>query len=203
MSFKTEQENFWAGEFGSNYINRNNSEKLLYSKMLMWGKILKSTCNIKSIKELGCNIGLNLVALNKLNPEFSLTGYEINKDAANQASKYNIAKIYNKSILEEITEKPSDLTFTVGVLIHINPDYRNLVYDNLVSKSKRYILIVEYYNPSPVDIIYRGHKDKLFKRDFAGELIEEYGLNLVDYGFFYKRDKLTPQDDLTWFLLEK
>ena len=75
-----------------------------------------------------------------------LTGYEINKDAANQASKYNIAKIYNKSILEEITEKPSDLTFTVGVLIHINPDYRNLVYDNLVSKSKRYIVIVEYYN---------------------------------------------------------
>ena len=58
----------------------------------MWGKILKSTCNIKSIKELGCNIGLNLVALNKLNPEFSLTGYEINKDAANEASKYNIAK---------------------------------------------------------------------------------------------------------------
>ena len=101
------------------------------------------------------------MALNKLNPEFSLTGYEINKDAANQASKYNIAKIYNKSILEEITEKPSDLTFTVGVLIHINPDYRNLVYDNLVSKSKRYIVIVEYYNPSPVDIIYRGHKDKL------------------------------------------
>ena len=77
-----------------------------------------------------------------------------------------------------------------------------MVYDNLVSK-KRYIVIVEYYNPSPVDIIYRGHKDKLFKRDFAGELIEEYGLNLVDYGFFYKRDKLTPQDDLTWFLLEK
>ena len=111
--------------------------------------------------------------------------------------------IYNKSILEEISEKPSDLTFTVGVLIHINPDYRNLVYDNLVSKSKRYIVIVEYYNPSPVDIIYRGHKDKLFKRDFAGELIEEYGLNLVDYGFFYKRDKLSPQDDLTWFLLEK
>ena len=120
-----------------------------------------------------------------------------------EASKYNIAKIFNKSILDKITEKPSDLTFTVGVLIHINPDYRNLVYDNLVSNSNRYIVIVEYYNPSPVDIIYRGHKDKLFKRDFAGELIEEYGLNLVDYGFFYKRDKLTPQDDLTWFLLEK
>jgi hypothetical protein len=28
-------------------------------------------------------------------------------------------------------------------------------------------------------------------------------LRLVDYGFVYRRDPAHPQDDLTWFLLEK
>ena len=64
-------------------------------------------------------------------------------------------------------------------------------------------MINEYFNPTPVSIPYRGHENKLFKRDFAGELIDSYSLKLVDYGFVYSRDNLYPQDDMTWFLLEK
>ena len=95
------------------------------------------------------------------------------------------------------------MTFTVGVLIHINPDNLDRVYDNLVSNTRRYVLIAEYYNPTPVSVEYRGHADRLFKRDFAGELIDRYSLKLVDYGFVYKRDHWAPQDDVNWFLLEK
>lgn len=69
MNYSTEQESFWAGGFGNDYINRNNSEELLFSKVAMWSKILRSANSITSVKELGCNIGLNLLALNKLNPE--------------------------------------------------------------------------------------------------------------------------------------
>ena len=69
--------------------------------------------------------------------------------------------------------------------------------------SNRYVLVAEYYNPTPVSVDYRGHKNKLFKRDFAGELIDLYGMRLIDYGFFYHRDNQTPQDDITYFLLEK
>ncbi len=203
MNFSTGQEEFWAGQFGTEYIKRNNSDKLLYSKMVMWEKILKSTHNLRSIKEFGCSVGLNLEALKKLNPKFSLLGYEINKDACLEASRKNIAKIYNKSIIDKISDEPSDLTFTAGVLIHINPDYLNKVYENLVNCSSRYIVIAEYYNPTPVSVTYRGHQDKLFKRDFAGELMSEFELGLIDYGFIYKRDELAPQDDITWFLLEK
>jgi hypothetical protein len=44
----------------------------------------------------------------------------------------------------------------------------------------------------------------LFKRDFAGEMLERYpDLELIDYGFVYKRDNNFPQDDITWFLLKK
>jgi hypothetical protein len=50
---------------------------------------------------------------------------------------------------------------------------------------------------------YRGNQERLFKRDFAGELMDRHGLKLVNYGFAYHRDNYHPQDDITWFLLEK
>lgn len=114
-----------------------------------------------------------------------------------------MAEIKQGSILEEIKDLKVDLTFTAGVLIHINPEYLDNVYSNLVNGSNRYVLVAEYYNPAPTKINYRGHEDRLFKRDFAGDLIDNYGLKLINYGFVYKRDNWAPQDDVTWFLLEK
>lgn len=169
----------------------------------MWAKILQAANNVTSIRELGCNIGLNLVALKRLKPSLELSGYEINAEAVAQASKFNVADIKQGSILEKIDDDKVDLTFTAGVLIHINPDHLDSVYKNLVHGTNRYVLVAEYYNPAPVKIPYRGHEDRLFKRDFAGDLIEKYELKLVDYGFIYKRDNWAPQDDITWFLLEK
>ena len=53
-------------------------------------------------------------------------------------------------------------------------------------------------------IKYRGNNDKLYKRDFAGEILEYFSnVELIDYGFSYHRDTSFPQDDITWFLLEK
>jgi len=70
--------------------------------------------------------------------------------------------------------------------------------------SRRLILVAEYYNPTPVAVPYRGHTDRLFKRDFAGELLDRHpDLNLIDYGFAYRRDPVMPMDDATWFLLGK
>lgn len=97
-----------------------------------------------------------------------------------------------------------DFTLIKGVLIHINPDYLSKVYEILYQSSNRYICVVEYYNPSPVTVNYRGHQDRLFKRDFAGEMLDKFqDLSLIDYGFVYHRDTNFPQDDLTWFLMEK
>ena len=203
MTFKTEQEKFWAGDFGLKYIDRNSSTSLLHSKIAMWARMLRAANNVASVRELGCNTGLNLVALRRLRPKLKLSGYEINEEAARQASEYNVAKITQCSILEEINDEKVDLTFTAGVLIHINPDFLDDVYRNLVNGSNRYVLVSEYYNPIPAQINYRGHQDKLFKRDFAGDLIDRYDLKLIDYGFLYKRDNWAPQDDITWFLLEK
>jgi len=90
------------------------------------------------------------------------------------------------------------------VLIHINPERLDDVYTRLYNFSDKYICIAEYYNPTPVTISYRGHDNRLFKRDFAGELMNKYpDLELMDYGFLYQNDPIFPQDDITWFLMKK
>ena len=95
-------------------------------------------------------------------------------------------------------------TLSKGVLIHLAPELLPTAYAQLYALSQRYILIAEYYNPAPVEVSYRGNSGKLFKRDFAGEMLDRYAdLHLLDYGFVYHRDPQFPADDITWFLLEK
>lgn len=204
MNYKTEQEAFWSGDFGNSYLSRNDSEQLIVSRMVHFAKFLKSAPGVKSIMELGCNIGLNLQALNRINKHFELSAYEINPIAAGKAKELNVASVTCDTIINKITSaRTFDLTFTSGVLIHIDPAHLEDVYQNLYDLSARYILINEYYNPTPVMVEYRGAKNRLFKRDFAGELIDKFSLRLIDYGFLYRRDNYFPRDDSTWFLLEK
>lgn len=201
--YATPQEAFWAGDFGDEYVERNKSDRLLIPKVAAWSRMLRSCGELASAIELGCNIGLNLQAIKKLLPASNLSGVEINAKAAKEARALDVAEVTEGTIVEPLSLQPADLTFTAGVLIHINPDILPTVYNNLVQNSRRYVLVAEYFDPNPVTINYRGHQDRLFKRDFAGELMDAHGLKLVDYGFFYKRDKLVPQDNITWFLMEK
>lgn len=204
MAYKTEQEQFWAGEFGMEYQQRNVGEGLLSSNVALFTRILASTRGVRSVLELGCNIGNNLIALNRINKDLALTAYEINEAAAAKAAALNVGKVVCGTVIEPLPATETyDLTYTKGVLIHINPDELNKVYDNLVRLSNRYVMVSEYYNPTPVTVNYRGNNDRLFKRDFAGELMDRHGLRLVDYGFMYHRDPNFPMDDANWFLLEK
>jgi spore coat polysaccharide biosynthesis protein SpsF len=201
MSYKTEQEEFWAMEFGDDYINRN---KDYIANIPFFSKVISRTSNVKSAIEFGCNIGLNLKALNNLLPKCELTGVEINDSACKFLHEWGKCNVINKSIFDYNENQKYDLSIIKGVLIHINPDMLNDVYEKLYNSSNRYILIAEYYNPTPVDVVYRGHSNRLFKRDFAGEILDKYrDLTLVDYGFLYHRDNYFQQDDINWFLLEK
>lgn len=203
MSYQTDQERFWAGEFGNDYIQRNQGERLITSNVVLFGQMLRAA-NVTSAVELGCNVGLNLQALSRIKPDMDLCGYEINETAARVARDLKVAKVVDGTILNKLPDdKQYDLAFTKGVLIHIHPDELGKVYDNLYNLSRRYVLVCEYYNPSPVTVTYRGVADRLFKRDFAGELMDRFNMRLVDYGFAYHRDRYFSQDDLTWFLLEK
>ena len=203
-NFKTEQETFWAGEFGDEYTFRNDGANMLAANASLFTKVFSRMGKPKSIIEFGCNQGMNLKAINTLLPETKLTGVEINKTAAEKLEKDLGIKVHNTSILEFDTSEKHDLAMIKGVLIHINPEELNSVYDKLYAASSEYIFVCEYYNPAPVAIPYRGHDNKLFKRDFAGEILERFSdLELVDYGFCYRRDPVFPMDDVTWFLMRK
>ena len=202
--YKTDQEHFWAGDFGDAYIDRNPNNFELASRLSLFAKILNRTRNVQSVIEFGANIGNNLKVLAQLLPGVDLNAVEINAKAVEALRDWGGAKVHHQSILDFSMDSPCDLSFMSGVLIHINPDILPEVYERLYQASCRYVCVVEYYNPSPVEISYRGHDGKLFKRDFTGELLQRYtDLQLLDYGFVYHGDNNYPLDDLTWFLLEK
>jgi pseudaminic acid biosynthesis-associated methylase len=202
--YKTEQENFWASEFGNEYISRNQDKELLASNTALFSQILHKTRGVRSIIEFGANIGMNLHAIKSLLPFADLSAIEINTQAVEHLKKIENLTIYHQSILDFVPKDQNDFVFIKGVLIHINPDMLPDVYQKLYETSNRYIYIAEYYNPTPMELNYRGHTEKMYKRDFAGEMLDLYpDLELVNYGFVYHRDPVFMQGDITWFLMEK
>jgi pseudaminic acid biosynthesis-associated methylase len=207
-AFSTEQEAFWSGSFGDAYTDRNDGDATARSNLLFWGGVLRRTGPITSCFEIGCNRGLNLDAIKTLLPACRTAGLEINSHAAKEcASKGH--QVFEGSILAPPPDATgssgmADLSIASGVLIHINPDSLSTAYELLHALSKKFILVSEYFNPVPVAIPYRGHENRLFKRDFAGELWSQFpSLRLVDYGFVWSKDPVAPKDDTTWFLFEK
>lgn len=205
MTHTTEQEAFWHGEFGNAYTDRNKGPDWVGANEAFFAKILGYSRDLRSVLELGPNIGLNLMALRRLLPAAKLSAVEINeKAAAELKAALPDVDLHRSSILEFEPRETWDFVFTKGVLIHINPDKLPVVYELMYRCSRRFVMLAEYYNPKPVEIDYRGHAGKLFKRDFAGEILDMFpDLSLRAYGFAWHRDPVSPQDDLTWFLLER
>jgi pseudaminic acid biosynthesis-associated methylase len=204
-AFATAQEEFWAGEFGTEYVRRNPADGHLVANVALFARALRRAGDIADCIEFGANIGINLRAMKMLRPHLTQHAVEINRAAAEQLTTVIPAEnIHRMSVLDFEPPHTFDLVLSKGMLIHINPDHLGKAYRTLYRSARRYILICEYYNPAPVGIDYRGFKDRLFKRDFCGDMLDAYpDLGLLDYGFVYHRDPAHPQDDVTWFLMEK
>ena len=134
-TYRTEQEAFWAGSFGNAYIDRNRDAAILASRTAMFTRILSRAGKVGSVVEFGANIGLNMLALRTLLPEAKLSAIEINPEAVKILETQERLNVHHGSILEPQVDAPHDLSFTSGVLIHINPDALPSVYDNLYAAS--------------------------------------------------------------------
>ncbi len=202
-AFSTPQEEFWSGEFGDDYMERNAGAQLVAANTALFAKILQHAPGVSSVLEIGANIGLNIRALQTLlPPPADFTGVEINRRAAEVLAETG-CNIVHGSVLDAEDLGEFDLVFTKGVLIHISPERLPDVYDRMAAASSKYLVVAEYYNPVPVAISYRGHDDRLFKRDFAGELLDRHPeFELVSTGFAYHRGDF-PQDDTTWFVMRR
>ena len=200
-------EAFWAGEFGDSYILRNRGR--VTANEHFFSRVLRTILGDRaprSVLELGAGAGENLLALRTVlpHPPFCrMTGIEINKNACEI-----LASVAEHAICESLLdwqpdERTWDLVLTKGLLIHVAPGDLVFAYRKIHATARRYILIAEYFNPTPVEVPYRGHAGRLWKRDFAGEMLDAYqDLRVLDYGFTWNRDPF-PQDTITWFLLER
>jgi pseudaminic acid biosynthesis-associated methylase len=174
---KTEQEKFWDSSFGKKYTDRNiyspSTLDKFYKKTL---GVTRSKINadflanhkINNTLEVGCNVG-NQLRLLQINKFKNLYGIEIQKDAVERAKKITkgINIIQGSAFELPFKDNYFDLVFTSGVLIHIHPHDLKAVMKEIYRVSKKYIFGLEYYNNHYQEIIYRGHKDRLWKTDFA------------------------------------
>lgn len=203
------QEQAWAGAFGDKYHARQKSEGLAIQRStVLMVQALRNTREVRSVLEFGAGKGHNLRALKFLIPSATLHAVEINHAAA-EACKWctttSRCSIFNFPLpTNEVPDPPYDMVLTKGLLIHIPPERHKEAHAKIYTASRRYILLCEYYAPHATMVPYRGEIDMLWRADHAGAMLDTYpDLSLIDYGFQYHRDPNWPQDDLTWFLMEK
>jgi pseudaminic acid biosynthesis-associated methylase len=166
-------------------------------------EVMGATFCVESILELGANKGHNLIALRSILPSLRATGVEVNPFAFQQLSSIAGITAVQSAIQDFAPQQSFDLVFTCGVLIHINPDNLPDIYTKMAALANKYVLMIEYFNPTPTEIVYRGHSGKLFKRDFAGEFLDSTeGFEAVRWGFLWKR--MEPAwDNATWTLMRR
>lgn len=203
---RSEQEKFWADKYAEDYIKKNSQfDNKLGAEA--WSKMLSKVGSpVNNYLECGCNIGRNIDQLKIAVPSAKPSIIEISKPAFNfVTARHQFEHAFNGAILESTFKDGSfDLVFTMGVLIHINPDQLLEHMERMYKYSGKYILIGEYFNRTPTSIEYQGEKDKLFKRDFGKLFIENFEVKLVDYGFLWGHIYDTAGfDDITWWLFEK
>jgi len=204
----TTQLDAWRGEFGDRYIDRNETlTEVLRMRTRMWAEMLKGTYGVEpeSILEVGCNIGLNLRAIDRLSAA-TLYAVEPNAKARQRVIDDRVMaaeRLHNATGQNlPFSAGEIDMVFSAGVLIHVHPDDLGAVADEMHRVSNRWILVAEYFSTKPESIPYRGRNDLLFKRDFGGFFLDRFDdIEIAADGFQWRRS--TGLDDVTWVLFRK
>jgi pseudaminic acid biosynthesis-associated methylase len=200
-----EQEDFWANQYANGYIDKN-SEFDEHSGQVAWQRMLAATENVDSILECGSNIGRNVEFLDHVLPQASKSIIELSKEAFDIVERrFDLEQTFNGTILDaEFGDAKFDLVFSMVVLIHIEPQNLLMNLKKMYDWSQKYILIGEYFSRVPEMIEYQGQSNKLFKRDFGKLFLENFSVDVVDYGFLWGQEfDAAGFDDITWWLFKK
>ncbi|MEW6593796.1 MAG: pseudaminic acid biosynthesis-associated methylase [Thermodesulfobacteriota bacterium] len=210
----TEQIEVWTGEFGRAYTNRNRFEddaafNAFYIKRYgltrdaINSDWLGGLAPDAPILEVGANIGNQLRALRRAGFQ-RLFGIEIQRYCVEQSKQLNPEVDIIEGSAFDIPFKDGffNLVYTNNVLIHISPADLPKVMDEMYRVSGRYIWGFEYFAPEPTEINYRGHKNLLWKADYAALFMARFpDLKLVRQQLFDCLDEAGTIDKL--YLLEK
>ncbi|ABG60012.1 pseudaminic acid biosynthesis-associated methylase [Cytophaga hutchinsonii] len=212
---KTKQEQFWGGEFGKEYTDRNSRESAEWDKFYIenWGiskvemndRFLNALPKDASILEVGCNTGMQLAGLQRSGFKH-IYGVELQEYAVEKAKAYtkNINVIQGSGFDIPFKDNFFDVVCTNGVLIHISPDNLPTMMREMVRCSKKYIWGWEYYAEETTTINYRGNTDYLWKADYA-DLFMKYcpNLKLVKKELFPYVSQAESGNKDCMYLLEK
>jgi spore coat polysaccharide biosynthesis protein SpsF len=193
-------ERLWAGPFGDAYVERNRAAG--DGRDCFWQRLL-AAYPVANVLEVGCNIGANLQWLAAHLPARDVNGVDISETALQQLRQRlpNVNACWSPARTLPFRDGWFDLVFTAGVLIHQPESALTDVMAEIVRCSRRYVLCLEYFSPSRVEIPYRGETGALFKDDFGGRYRQAFpALQLVETG------ELGPEegwDHVTWWLLAK
>jgi len=185
MTKNTDQMDKWAGQFGREYTDRNvdSLEEMEAMVERNYGKtrtelnkqFLKELDRSAKILEVGSNVGNQLLCLQRMG--FSkLYGIELQSYAVelSKARTRCINIIEGSAFDIPFKDGSFDLVFTSGVLIHIAPSDLLLAVREIHRCTKEYIWGLEYYSHKPTEVTYRGHKNMLWKRDFAEYYLDQF-----------------------------
>jgi pseudaminic acid biosynthesis-associated methylase len=208
----TEQEEFWAGEFGKEYTDRNSRDPKVWDQFYLdnWG-VTKSEINAKLLKDLpkdikilevGSNTGMQLKCFQDMGFT-NIYGVELQSYAVEKSKEYTkgINIIQGSGFDLPFKDNYFDLVCTNGVLIHIHPNDHSKIMSEMVRCSKKYVMGFEYYSPETLDVNYRGNAGFLWKADFAKIFTDSFP-NLTEV----RRDyyKYVQNDNVDYaYLLEK
>lgn len=176
---KTKQTDFWSGEFGKDYTERNFfTEQEWDNYYLSNYGVTKTQMNTEfigdlpkdvRILEVGCNIGMQLRGLQQMGFT-NLYGIELQQDAVNRSKEIlrDVNILQGSGFDLPFKDAYFDVVVTNGVLIHISPDDHAKIMGEMYRCSRKYIWGFEYFADQTTDINYRGNSGFLWKADFPG-----------------------------------
>ena len=198
----------WSGAFGDRYTARNAvTDDAVRGRARVWAAVLDRMAGDppQSALEVGPNVGMNLRALRNL-ADIDLWAIEPGA-AAREVLLADEVLPTDRLMAGFGHEIPMgdgsvDLSFTSGVLIHVDPSLLGETMREIHRVTSKYVFCAEYFAPKAETIPYRGEDELLFKNDFGSLYMDMFpDLRLVDYGFFWRRT--TVMDDSTWWLFRK
>jgi len=217
MDKVTKQMEMWGREFGKEYTDRNvislDEMESLYQKSYgitrtkLNESFLAGINRSIRILEVGSNVGNQLLCLQKMGFE-NLYGIELQNYAVelSKTRTKNINIIHGSAFDIPFKDNYFNLIFTSGLLIHIHPSDILEVLKEIYRCTKEYIWGFEYYADQLTEVVYREHKDLLWKTDYARLYIESLdSLELVkEERLKYLENNNTENSNIdSMFLLKK
>lgn len=163
-------------------------------------KFLQNLISSLRILEAGCNIGNQLLCLQKIGFT-NLCGIQLQAYAVEASRTKGINTIQGSAFDLPFKDESFDLVFTSGLLIHISTSDVPKVLEEMHRCTREYIWGFEYYADTYQEVDYRGQSGLLWKTDFVKLWLEHSpNLELIKE----ERFKYLENENIdTMFLLRK